>query len=114
MPRNRVSNDVDHVDDALTATKIPKKPSPKVWPMPEFKPLRIKGGLKHGLDTLPQHVSRTPYDIFSLFFTPEILQHLVDCTNQYGTGLHIDFEDKPYARIWFPTTVKELRAYIAT
>ena len=82
--------------------------------MPEFKSLPIKNGLLHGLDKLPQHVSRTSYDIFSLFFIEEILQKLVNYTNEYGNSSEIDIEDKPYARTWFPTTVKELRAYIAT
>ena len=114
MGRNRVSDDADHVNDLPTATKIPKKPPPKFWPMPKFTSLRIKGDLRHDLGVLPQRVSRTPYDIFSLFFTFEILQYLIDCTNQYEASLHVDKKDKSYARIWFSTTVKELRAYIAT
>ena len=113
MNRNRVSDDANHVNDAPTATKIPKEPPPQPWPMPKFKPLRIKGDLRHDLSTLPQHVSRTPYDIFNLFFTSEILQYLIDCTNQYEADFHVNKEDKPYARIWFPITVKKLRTYIA-
>ena len=82
--------------------------------MPKFKSLKIKNDLQHGLDKLPQCVRRTPYDIFSLFFTEDMLQKLVNYTNEYGAGHIIDKNIKPYARIWFPITVKELRAYIAT
>ena len=113
MGRNRVSNDLDHVNDEPTATTKAKIPPPEPWPMPKFKPLKIKNGLQHGLGKLPQHVSRTPYDIFSLFFTKEILQKLVDYTNEYENSTEVNIEDKPHARLWFPTTVKELRAYIA-
>ena len=114
MGRNRVSDDANHVNDPPIATKISKELPFKLWPMPKFTPLRIKSDLRHDLDVLSQHVSRTSYDIFSLFFTFEIFQHLIDCTNQYETSLHVDIENKPYARIWFSITVEKLRAYIAT
>ena len=114
MGRNRVSDDADHVNDEPIATKPAKKPPPESWPMPQFEPLPIKNGLQHGLGKLPQHIPRTPYDIFSLFFTEEILQKLINYINQYAESLDTDHIDKSYARTWFPIIVKELRAYIAT
>ena len=114
MSRNRVSDDADHVNDESTVIKPAKKPPPEPWPMPQFKPLPIKNGLQHELDKLPQRIPRTPYDIFSLFFTEEILQKLINYINQYAESLDTDHIDKSYARTWFSTTVKELRAYIAT
>ena len=67
--------------------------------------------LEHGLGKLPVHVACTPYAVFSLFFSDVILQKIVDYTNEYAEK---HCSDKPHARKWFPTTLKELRGYIAT
>ena len=112
MPRKRVSDDLDHVVDEPTATKRAKKAPPKPTPIPPFTPIQIDNNLTYGLGRLPQHISRTPYDIFSLFFSPAILQRIVDHTNEYAAH-QLEEQDKPFAREWFPTTMKELRAYLA-
>ena len=113
MGRNRVSDDLDHVIDAPTTTKkSSKNPPPKPKPLPPFTPMKISH-LIHGLGKLPIHVASTPYNVFSLFFSDEILQKLVDYTNEYAME-HSSNEDKPYARKWYSTSLHELRAYIAT
>ena len=114
MGRNRVFDDADHVNDEPTIIRKSKISSSKSWPMPEFKSFPIKNGLLHDLGKLFQHVSRTSYDVFSLFFIEEILQKLINYINEYGSSSEIDIEDKSYARTWFSTIVKELRAYIVT
>ena len=115
MPRARVSDDLDHVTDEPTATKVSKSAVPKRWPMPNFRPLKIKKGLEYGLGKLPVHVPNDPHAIFSLFFTEIVLQELANNTNRYAVNhSHHDDDDKPYARTWFDTTARELRAYIAT
>lgn len=81
VSRNRVSDDANHVNDVSIVIKIPKESLSK------FKPLRIRDGLRHDLNTLSQHVFRTLYDIFSLFFTFDIIQHLIDYTNRYVANL---------------------------
>ena len=113
MGRNRVSDDLDHVVDASTATKLrTKKPPPKPKPIPAFTPMKINK-LVYGLGTLPTHVAFTPYNVFSLFFNDDILIKFVEYTNEYAAK-HVSEEDKPFARKWYPTSLEELRAYIAT
>ena len=112
MGRNRVSDDLDHVADAPTTTKKSKNPPPKPKPIPPFNPMKITD-LVHGLGKLPSHVASTPYRVFSLFFTDEILHKLAEYTNEYAAE-YASKEDKPFARKWYPTSSQELRAYIAT
>ena len=112
MGRNRVSDDLDHVADASTATKQSKQPPPKPQPIPPFKLMKIND-ITHGLGKLPSHVAGTPYNVFSLFFNYDILQKIVDYTNEYAEERPSN-DDKHHARRWFSTTLKELRAYIAT
>ena len=115
MPRNRVSDDLDHVTDEPTTTKSSKKPPPKQWPMPRYRPLKLKKGLQYGLSKLPEGLPCRASSVFGLFFTEKILQTLIDNTNRYAANhSHHQDDDKPYARTWFDTTVSELRAYIAT
>ena len=112
MGRNRVSDDLDHVADASTATKKSKNSPPKPQPIPPFTLMKIND-LVYGLGKLPTHVASTPYSVFSLFFNDEILGKLAEYTNEYATE-HASKEDKPFARKWYPTSIQELRAYIAT
>ena len=105
-------DDLDHVADAPTTTKKSKNPPPKPKPIPRFTPMKINN-LVHGLGKLPTHVASTPYRVFSLFFTDEILHKLAEYTNEYAAK-HASKEDKPFARKWYPTSLQELRAYIAT
>ena len=110
MGRNRVSDDLDHVADAPTTTKKSKNPPPKPKPIPRFTPMKISD-LTHGLGKLPTHVASTPYRVFSLFFTDEILHKLAEYTNEYAAK---HASNEPFARPWYPTSLQELRAYIAT
>ena len=69
--------------------------------------------LVHGLGKLPILVASTPYRVFCLFFSDEILHKITEYTNEYAAE-HASNEDKPFARKWYPTSIQELRAYIAT
>ena len=111
MVRNRVSDDLDHVQDEPTTTTKAKNPPPKPWPMPVFKPLKIKNGRQYGLGKLPINVFCNPYSLFTLFFTEEVMTKLMKHTNEYAAELK---NEAPHARLWFSTTVKELRAFLAT
>ena len=110
MPRNRISNDLDHVKKDPKPVKPPKEPPPEPWSLPTYIPVRINA-LTNGHGHIPDTINQDdPYAIFSLFFNEETLQALVQHTNEYafifpGPG-------NPMARIWFPTTVKEFRAYL--
>ena len=111
MPRNKVSDDLDHVkQDPKPARPVKGRP-PDPWPLPSHTPRRIINALIHGQGSLPKTMNPDdPFAIFSLFFNQETLQVLVQHTNQYAF-LH-SRSDNPNARIWFPTTVKEFQAYL--
>ena len=113
MPRKRVSDDVDHVPIDPKPSKVPKKPPPKQWDPPPFDPMVINNPLIYGKAKLPPHIPiNSPYDIFHLFFTDEILSSLVENTNANAeASLLASLSAKLYIRPWQPTTVKELKAY---
>lgn len=114
MPRKRVSDDVDHVPIDPKPSKIPKKTPPTPWPLPKFNPMPIIQPYTNGAGDLPPHIDvKPPYDIFSLFFTDEILISLAESTNQNAEILLHTQEQKPCPRPWKPTTAGELRAWIA-
>ena len=69
--------------------------------------------LVHELNKLPIHVAFTPYRVFNLFFTDDILHKMTEYTNEYAAE-HAFIEDKPFARKCYSTSLQELRAYIAT
>ena len=99
MPRARVSDDLDHVTDEPTTTKVSKSAVLKRWPMSNFRPLKIKKGLEYGLSKLPVHVSNDSHVIFSLFFTEIVFQELANNTNRYVVNhFHHDDDDKSYVR----------------
>ena len=112
MSRNRVFDDANHVNDEHTITKLLKQFFFKFWFLFQFESFSIKNDLQHDFDKLFQHVSRTSYDIFSLFFIEKIFQKLINYINQYEKIHEIDEKNKSYARIWFFIIVKKLRAYI--
>ena len=115
MPRNRVSTDADHVVADPRPSNPAKKPPPKPWQKPPYTPLPIKKPYSIGAGQLPSHVdSDSPYAIFSLYFNDSCLQILVNYTNKYAELNTPKQEQGPYCRPWQPTTIKELKAYIAT
>ena len=110
MPRNKVSNDIDHVPKDPQPEKAPKEPPPKPKPLPKYKPLQITKPFTYGYRLLPDTTPNDPYTIFSLFFTESILETLVRHTNEYA--FLYSGPKKPYSRAWIPTTVREFRAFL--
>lgn len=53
MPRNRESDDVDHVPIDPKPSKVSKKPPPTPWPLPEFTPMLIENPLTYGVNIFP-------------------------------------------------------------
>lgn len=77
----------------------------------KIHPLKIKKPWCDGQSQLPNHVaSDDPYAIFCLFFDENTLKTLVRNTNEYA--FRNPGPEKPETRTWFPTTVKEFRAYL--
>lgn len=78
MPRNKVSNDLDHVRKDSKLIKPSKGRSSRPWPLPKYTPLKIKKPYTDGQGQLPNTVaSDNPYKIFDLFFDEDILKTLV-------------------------------------
>ena len=111
MPRNKVSNDLDHVRKDPKPSKTPKGRPPAPWPIPTYTPLKITTTRTHGQGHLPTTMAPDdPYAIFSLFFNDEAIQTLVQHTNEYAF-LNPGPQSSD-SRTWFPTTVKEFRAWL--
>ena len=111
MPRKR---DIDHVPIDPKPSKIPRKKPPSPPPTPRHVPILIKNPLLHGHGHLPKHIQADDaYSIFSLFFSDKVLSIIRDHTNEYAES-YTTPDDRPFKRDWFPITVEELRAYIAT
>ena len=53
-------------------------------------------------------ISDSPLDTFELFFTPEIMQYIVDETNRYADQMQTPAQKEQ----WTPLTVDELKAYM--
>ena len=85
MPRNKISNDLDHVKKDPKPSNTPKGRPPDPWPLPKYVPLKITRRRTHGQGHLPNTIAPDdPYGIFSLFFSNETIQTLVDHTNEYA------------------------------
>jgi Transposase IS4 len=90
-----------------------KTPPLKPWPLPEFEPIHIHDWDDHGSPNLPSNVkTHDPFELFSLFFTDEIMDKLVEWINKHAELYLLD-EDAEQARAWQPTCKQELYAYFA-
>ena len=116
MPSNRTSNDIDLVQPTqyhVPPHRIAKKPPPKPWPLPDFVPLDIHDFDDHGTANLPPDVDlHNPFELFSQFFTDDIMDKLVEWTNEFAE-LNQPDEEIEHPRPWQPTCKEELWAYLA-
>ena len=83
-------------------------PLPKA--LPKFNPLEVPNYREYGKPQLPESIDPSSetiqFDIFSLFFTPDVIQHLVDATNENA-------ELNPsHGRNWRLVTTYEIYGYI--
>ncbi len=93
--------------------KYQKNPPPKPWPLLKYTPVKIIKPFTDGQGQLPNTIaSDDPYAIFGLFFDEETLKILVQHTNEYA--FLYPASETPDSRKWWPTTVKEFRAYLRT
>ena len=85
MPRNKVSNDLDHVRQDSKPKTAPKGPPPSPKRLPKYTPVKIRQPYTDGQGNLPCTIApNDPYAIFSLFFDKSILKVLVQHTNEYA------------------------------
>ena len=82
MPSNRTRIDADLVQKTqynVPLNKTAKTPPPKPWPLPNFEPLLIDNWHDHGSPNVPFGTDiHNPFKLFSLFFTDEIMDNLVE------------------------------------
>jgi hypothetical protein len=64
--------------------------------------------------TLPANASpEDPITLFTLYYTPEIVQSIVQCTNNLPREAQDPSRPKARANQWYPTCEKELYIFIA-
>lgn len=76
--------------------------------------MQINNPLTYGISNPPDdRETQSPYDLFSLFFTDEVLDSLAESANQNAQWpLGLRTPRQQFTWVWEPTTGKELRAYI--
>ena len=78
MPRNKVSNDLDHVRQDPKPKTAPKGPPPESKQLPKYTPIKIRQSYTDNQSNLPATIaSNNPYAIFSLFFDESTLKILI-------------------------------------
>jgi hypothetical protein len=89
---------------------------------PNSKPLRTKGDAFYPMKlpdfgweiTLPEHTSpNDPITLFTLYYTPEIMDLIVEKTNEYAREPINDLQPFARANQWYPTCRGELYIYFA-
>lgn len=98
-------------------TRFAKAPPPEPWPMPDFQPYLINDSHDYGETNLPANIdSNDPFAIFQLFFTEDIMDKLVEWTNQFAELHRPSDKEAPLGnpRAWEPTSRTELYAYFGT
>ena len=72
----------------------------------------INNPMNYGKSTIPSHiVYRTSYEIFSLFFTDDMLDVLAKHNDQHANiSLRAAPKNQPVARQWNEITIRELEA----
>ena len=111
MPRNKVSNDIDHVRKDPQPEKAPKGLPPQPQPLPQYKPLQITMPLTYGHGLLSDTIAfDDPYTIFSLFFINATLELLVQHINKYA---FLYYRSKSGSACpWYPTIINKFRAFL--
>ena len=76
-----------------------------------FQPMRLED---HDIEiTLPDGVSADdPYSLFQLYYSEEIIQTIVDATNNYERAISSD-NPKARGKDWYPATTHEIYLYLA-
>ena len=89
-----------------------KTAPPKHWPLPKFKPLHIDNWDHCGSPNLPPNVDiHDPFRLFSLFFTDEIVDKLMEWTNKYTELYPLD-KKMENPRVWQLICRQKLYAYL--
>ena len=102
MSFNRARINIDLVQPTkynILPNRTAKKPPPKPWPLPKFKPLHINNFDDYGmLNLLPDIDLHNPFNLFSLFFINDIIDKLVEWMNKH-IELYLLDKDKENPRL---------------
>ena len=118
MPSNCTSNNIDLVQPTqykVPLNQVTKKPPPKLWELPNFKPLYINDFNNYSTLNLPPMLNQdNPFTIFSQFFTSKIINKLVKWINKYAElYLLNNIGEKLQVYLWQLTCKKELWVYFS-
>jgi hypothetical protein len=89
---------------------------------PNAKPLKMKGTCFEPMKCpdfdieicLPPHTcGNDPLSLFTLYYTPEIVQMIVDYTNSYSREPRDSTKPKSRVLKWYPTCTKEIYIFLA-
>ena len=117
MPRRfRQSQSNDH--DLVPYTKYrPKSRLPAQYDalraMPPFKPIELDLITNPGLNLPAELDLDDPIAFFRLFFTNNLIQHLVDCTNHQAERERERYASQ-LARPWKPISQADMETYLGT
>src|SRR5271170_4932975 len=120
MPKIRSCNDIDLVKKdqyIVPPTRKAKQPPPEPWELPDFEPLEIEDWDYPGEPNLTPSVDlSSPFDVWSLFFSDELMDKIMEWTNTFAARNPTPPEKQPQnkARNWTSTDKPELYAYFAT
>ena len=85
MPRNRVSNDVDHVVPDPKPSNPPESHPLSPGRCQTYEPTYIEQPFRTGVYSLPSKISiDSPFAIFNLFFNSSIFKTVTKYTNKYA------------------------------
>ena len=117
MPKIRSCNDIDLVKKdqyVVPPTRKAKQAPPEPWELPDFE---IEDWDYPGEPNLPPNIDlSSPFDVWSLFFSDELMDKILKWTNTFVARNPTPPEKQPQnkARNWTPTDKPELYAYFAT
>ena len=116
MPSNRARINADLVQKIqykVPLNKTAKRPPPKPYLLPEFKPLYINDWDDYSLPNLPPNVNTHDlFNLFSLFFIDKIIDKLIEQTNKH-TELYLSDEEAEHLCLQQLTCKQELYTYFA-
>ena len=114
MNRNRVFDDLNHVNDEFIVIIKSKKLFFVVWFMFKFVFIKIKNDFQYELNKLFSNISCPSYNIFNLFFIVDIFQKMIDYINNYVVEWYFIHSKRIHDRKWIFVIVNKLRTYIIT
>jgi hypothetical protein len=108
------SNDADYVPDEQYQPRSHLPPEfEELRIMPTFEPYRVNPIINPGPNLPTDFDIDDPMAFFRLFWTDEVLQYVVDCTNRHAKSQR-DREDNTDTEMWRPINQIDIEIYLGT